>query len=82
MTTPLFPDPSQKDPNTGTRREGTYLLPPSVGDGDLTAAHALPVVEVCKGPRCPPGLQIAGYTHGSPHLQSCIPLGLGQVVAG
>lgn len=76
MTTPLFPDPSQKDPNPGVRREGTYLLPPSVGDGDLTAAHALPVVEVCKGPCRPPGLQIAGYTHGSPHLQSCIPLGL------
>lgn len=62
-TAPLFPAPSQKHPNLGTRWEGAYLLPPSVGDGGLAAAHTFSVVEVRKGPCCPPGLQIAGYTH-------------------
>lgn len=64
------------------RREQSYLRPPAGGDSSLTAAHALTVAEVGKGPRSPPGLQVAGHAHRRPHLQGSIPLGLGEVLAG
>lgn len=62
--------------------QGTYLESPPVWDRGLTAAHAVPVVEVCEGPCGTPGLKVAGHAHRSPHLQGCIPFGLGEVLAG
>ena len=62
--------------------EGSHLRPPPIEDRHLVAAHTFPLIEVSEGPRCPPGLQVAGHADRCPHLQGRVPLAPGEVLAG